>query len=85
MMDLTRMTPTEFEAFNAGYTSGYLAADEAAERRNDMHWDALHHEAYLTVQAMAKLPAHAELERQRSTYTRPAWATNPVDQWTKGN
>ncbi|MDN5766360.1 MAG: hypothetical protein L0H96_22775 [Humibacillus sp.] len=73
-VDIIAMTPAEFDAFTTGYQSGYLAGQQAADDQQAARERALHHEAYLTVQAMAKLPTHDELERQRRTYNRPAWA-----------
>lgn len=68
------MSPREFDAFTQGYQSGYLAAMQVSDERQAEHEQALHHRAYLTVQAMAGQPTHAELTRQRNDCTRPDWA-----------
>lgn len=62
--------------FMAGYLSGLLAGIERGRELAETEAAALHHRAFRVVQQMATLPAHAEVEKRRRTYVRPAWATD---------
>lgn len=64
-MDLTHLTPHEFTIFQAGYLSGLLEGIDRGRDKADAEAAALHHRAFLTVQAAAKQPTHEELERIR--------------------
>lgn len=73
---------TERQAYVAGYMEGLMAGIAAgldsARRCEEAEWAARHHAAYNVVQAMAKMPAHADLERQRRTYTNPITGLAPT-------
>ena len=56
MTDITKLSPSEWDAFCAGHESGYAVGLEEGWRRADAHASATHRAAAEVVTAMIRVP-----------------------------
>lgn len=75
MIDITRLTPTEFALWCAGYLSGLVEGLERGRQQADAEAAALHHRAFAVVHAMARIePRDAAADTERAARRADWWA-----------